>query len=249
MRALAKVKAIIFDYIGTLVNCKSYSMDTSRLKLYNALVAEGFNVEKDQFLEAYIRAHEKYRVVRYEQLHEVTNAVWVAEALSEIGCNVHADDAHVKAALNVFFKDYIDSLTLRDGAKKLIKKSVQHGRVGLISNFTHAPVVYSSVRQLGISECFNAIVVSEANGWRKPSPHIFDDALSRLQVLASEALYIGDNPIEDIKGAGDAGLRTVFVSSQFNSLKDLLESKAKPDFTACSLDEICEKFDEITALV
>ena len=88
--------------------------------------------------------------MRYEQLREVTNAVWVAEALSEVGCKVHADDAHVKAALNVFFKDYVDSLTLRDGAKKLVKKAVQHGRVGLVSNFTHAPVVYSSVRQLGI---------------------------------------------------------------------------------------------------
>ena len=63
-----------------------------------------------------------------------------------------------------------------------------------------------------------------------------------MQVKASEAVYIGDNPIEDIKGAGDAGLRTVFVSSQFNSLKDLLESKIKPDFTVNSLEEICEKF-------
>jgi FMN phosphatase YigB (HAD superfamily) len=222
-------------------------MDDSRLKLYNALAAEGFNVGKDQFLDAYIRAHEKYRVVRYEQLREVTNAVWVAEALNELGYKVRADDAHVKAALNVFFKDYVDSLTLREGAKKLINKAVQHSRVGLVSNFTHAPVVYSSVRQFGIGECFNAIIVSEANGWRKPSKHIFNDALSRLQVLASEAVYIGDSPVEDIKGAGDAGLRTVFVSSQFNSLVDLLESKIKPDFISNSLEDICEKFDEITA--
>jgi len=246
MRTLAKVRAVIFDYIGTLMNCKSYSMDASRLKLYKALVAQGFDVGKDRFLEAYIRAHEKYRVVRYEQLREINNAIWVADALTEIGYNVNADDANVRAALNVFFKDYVDSLYLREGAKKLIQKAVQHGMVGLVSNFTHAPVVYSSLHQLGIGKCFNAIVVSEANGWRKPSAHIFDEALGRLQVLASEAVYIGDSPLEDIKGAGDVGLRTVFVSSEFNSLSDLLESKIKPDFTVNSLEEICEKFDEIT---
>jgi putative hydrolase of the HAD superfamily len=245
MRKLAKVKAVIFDYIGTLVNCKSYSMDASRAKLYNALAAEGFTVGKDRFLAAYIRAHEKYRLVRYEQLREVTNAVWVAEALSEVGYKVHADDVHVKAALNVFFKDYVDSLTLRDGAKKLVEKAAQWGKIGLVSNFTHAPVVYSSMRQLGIGKFFNAVVVSDANGWRKPSEHIFNYALSMLQVKASEAVYVGDSPLEDIKGAKDVGLRTVFVPSQFNSLSDLLVSKLKPDFTAIDLEEIFEKFCEI----
>jgi hypothetical protein len=38
-------KTVIFDYIGTLVNCRNYSMDDSKLKLYSALVAEGFNVD------------------------------------------------------------------------------------------------------------------------------------------------------------------------------------------------------------
>lgn len=246
MRALAKVKAVIFDYIGTLVNCKSYSMDASRLKLYNALVAEGFDVGKDQFLEAYIKAHEKYRIVRYEQLREVTNAVWVAEALGALGYKVRSDDKHIMAALNIFFKDYVDSLSLRDGALKLIQKAMEQGKVGLLSNFTHAPVVYASLCQLGINDFFNTVVVSEENGWRKPSPHIFGDVLGRLQVAASEAVYIGDSPVEDIKGAGDAGLRTVFVSSQFYSLKDLEASSQKPDFCMSGLGEVVEKFSEIT---
>ncbi len=247
MRALEKVKAVIFDYIGTLVNCKSYSMDASRLKLYNALVAQGFEAEKDQFLDAYIKAHEKYRVVRYEQLREVTNAVWVAEALRELGFNVDDENVHVKAALNVFFKDYIDSLSLREGAEELIKKAVHYGWVGLISNFTHAPVIYSSMWKLGINGFFDSIVVSEESGWRKPSACIFEEVLGQLNVKASEAVYIGDSPVEDIKGAGDAGLRTVFIPSQFNSLKNLLESKIKPDFIVNSLEEICERFSEITA--
>ena len=180
-------------------------------------------------------AHEKYRKVRYEQLREVTNAVWVAEALCNLGYNVTADDCRVKAALNVFFKDYIDTLELRAGAKKLIKQAKTQCKVGLISNFTHAPVIYKSLRQLGISPFFNAVVVSEENGWRKPSSHIFEDALNKLQVKANEAVYIGDSPIEDIKGAKQAGLKTVFVPSQFNTLKDLCDNQQKPDYNARDL--------------
>ena len=120
---MACPKAVIFDYVGTLVNCRGYSMEASRLKLYRALVNEGFDVAEDKFVQAYIVAHEKYRKVRYEQLREVTNAVWVAEALRSLGFQVNPDDSRVKAALNVFFQDFIDTLELRDGAKKLIKQA------------------------------------------------------------------------------------------------------------------------------
>ena len=242
---MACAKAVIFDYIGTLVTCKNYTMDASREKLHNALVAEGFDVAKDKFLEAYIEAHEKYRKIRYEQLREVTNAVWVAEALSNLGFGVSADDYRIKAALSVFFKDFTDTLELRDGAKKLIKQAQQQCKVALISNFTHAPVIYSSLRQTGISTFFNAVVVSEENGWRKPSSHIFQDALNKLQIQANEAVYIGDSPIEDIKGAKQAGLKTVFVPSQFNTLKDLFDSKQEPDFIAKDLQTIIENLTEV----
>ena len=221
---MACVKAIIFDYVGTLVNCGGYSMEASREKLYLALVAEGFDVAKDKFTEAYILAHEKYRKVRYEELREVTNAVWVAESLRTLGFEVTADDFRIKAALNVFFQDFIDTLVLRQGAKKLICQAKEQYKVGLISNFTYAPVIYKSLRKLGISTFFNVVVVSEEVGWRKPSGKIFQDALNKLQVPANQAVYIGDSPIEDIKGAKEAGIKTVFVPSQFNTLKDLLKA-------------------------
>ena len=82
------VKAVIFDYIGTLLIVKVTVWMLQEHKLYTSLVAEGFKVEQDRFLEAYIRAHEKYRKVRYEQLREVTNAIWVAEALMQLGFKV-----------------------------------------------------------------------------------------------------------------------------------------------------------------
>ena len=245
---MASAKAVIFDYVGTLVNCKGYSMDASKKKLYRALFDEGFAVAEDRFMQAYAVAHEKYRKVRYEQLKEVTNAVWVSEALSSLGFQVTHDDARVQAALNVFFQDFIDSLELRQGAEKLLRQAQAQCKVGLISNFTYAPVIYSSLRQLRISQYFNAVVVSEENGWRKPNGTIFKDALSTLQVLADEAVFIGDSPIEDIKGAKQAGLRTIFVPSQFNSLKDLLASQQKPDYVTKDLKAISERFDELAGL-
>ncbi len=241
-------RAVVFDYIGTLVNCRNYSMDASKLNLYNALVSQGFRVTENEFMAAYDVAHEKYRKIRYEQLKEITNAIWVAEALCNLGFEVTADDQRIKVALNDFFQDFIDTLELREGAKKLIKQTQQRGKVALISNFTFSPVIYKSLRKLRINQFFDAVIVSEEVDCRKPSPRIFQDALNRLQVKACETVYIGDSPIEDIKGAKQAGLKTVFVPSQFNSLKELKESKQKPDYIANDLELLSQILDNIFSI-
>ena len=245
---MACAKAVIFDYIGILVKCTSYTMEASREKLHHALMAEGFDVAKDRFLAAYMVSHEKYRKVRYEQHREVTNAVWVAEALSSLGFEVTAEDSHVKAALNVFFQDFIDTLKLRDGAIKLLKQAQRQCKVGLISNFTHAPVIHKSLRKLRLGGFFNAVVVSDEMGWRKPSARIFQDTLNRLQVQAHEAVYVGDSPMEDIKGAKQLGLKTIFVPSQFNTLKDLFDSQQEPDYIAKDLTRVTQTLNEILSL-
>jgi HAD superfamily hydrolase (TIGR01549 family) len=239
------IKAVIFDYIGTLVNCRGYSMADSEDNLHSALVAEGFALEKTSFLQAYELAHQKYRKVRYEQFREVTNSVWVCEALCKLGFKVSADDARVKTALNVFFQDFIDTLELRAGAKKLLAQTQPRCKLGLISNFTHAPVIYKSLRKLNLCEHFNAIVVSEEVGWRKPSPEIFKAALTRLQVRAEEVVYVGDSPIEDVKGAKEAGLTTIFVPSQFNKLKDLAQSKQEPTFVSKNLAQVNRSLERL----
>jgi putative hydrolase of the HAD superfamily len=223
-------------------------MNSSKQKLCNALIAEGFDIDKEMFLIAYDLSHEKYRKVRYEQLLEVTNAVWVAEALGNLGFEVTKGDSRIKAALNIFFQDFIDTLELRDGAKRLLHQTQKLGKVALISDFTFAPVIYKSLRKIGISEFFNAVVVSQQIGWRKPSSNIFDFTLKCLEIQPKEAVYIGDSPNEDIKGAKQAGLKTVFMPSQFNSLKDLKESKQEPDYIANDLTLLSQILYKIFSL-
>jgi HAD superfamily hydrolase (TIGR01549 family) len=233
-------KAIILDYIGTLVEPHNYSLEASRIKLHTALHEAGLKTDIDRFMEAYKTAHEKYRKIRYEKLKEVTNTIWVSEALSNIGCKITINDPRLKTALNVFFQDFIDSFQLRPHAKKLLSKASENGKVGLISNFTYAPAIYASLRKFAINRYFNAVVISDSVGWRKPHRKIFEEALRKLQVTASEAVYVGDSPTEDIKGAKAVGLKTVFVPSKFYSVADLTKCCEKPDLIVADLLELCK---------
>jgi FMN phosphatase YigB (HAD superfamily) len=152
----------------------------------------------------------------------------------------------VKVAVNVFFEDYLNSLELNPCTKEMLMEVSKSYRLGLISNFTYAPVIHAGLRKLGIGQFFNAILVSEDVGWRKPNRRIFQEALARLGVTAHETVFVGDCPQEDIKGAADAGMRTVFVPSQFYSLESLAESKQKPELI---VKDICQLRKRIPRLM
>ncbi|MDI6691307.1 MAG: HAD family hydrolase [Candidatus Bathyarchaeota archaeon] len=239
------VKAIIFDFIGTLTNVKNYSLENSKRKLYKALVDAGFNVGAESFLEAYTQAHEKYRVIRYEKLVEVTNAVWISEALNYLGFKANPDDTRIKTAVNIFFEDYLNSLELRPCVRKLLEKASTNHKLGIISNFTYAPVIYAGLRKLGINQFFNVVLVSEEVGWRKPHMKIFEEVLKRFGIVGEEAVYVGDSPAEDIMGAKAAGMKTIFVPSQFYSLEDLTKNQQKPDFITKDICTLYKVFPKI----
>jgi len=243
---LPLTKAIIFDFIGTLTNIKNYSLETSKTKLHKAIVEAGFNINAKSFLEAYSQSHEKYRVVRYKELVEVTNAIWISEALNNLGFKTKPEDTHIKTAVNIFFEDYLNSLELRPHVKKLLTKVSTKYKLGLVSNFTYAPVIYAGTKKLSINQFFNTILVSEEVGWRKPSRKIFEEALKRLDATAEETVYVGDSPLEDIKGAKAVGMKTVFVPSQFYSLENLHESQQKPDIITKNTKELYKKTSNLS---
>jgi FMN phosphatase YigB (HAD superfamily) len=242
---LADIGAVIFDFIGTLTSVKNYSMEASTLKLYKAIVEAGFGVDEEDFLGAYSRAHEKYRLIRYEELVEVTNGVWISEALNCLGFKTSPEDAHVKTAVNVFFEDYLSSLELNPCARRMLVWLSRRYKLGLVSNFTYAPVIYAALRKLGVNRFFNAVLVSEDVGWRKPNKKIFQETLRRLGVKADETVYVGDSPVEDIGGAAATGMRTIFVPSQFYTLENLHDSHTKPDLIVKDICELCRVFPEV----
>jgi ribonucleotide monophosphatase NagD (HAD superfamily) len=55
-------------------------------------------------------------------------------------------------------------------------------------------------------------------------------------------------PLEDIKGAQAARMKTIFVSSQFYSLKDRNESRQKLDLIMENVRDIHGRLSEILAL-
>ena len=68
-------------------------------------------------------------------------------------------------------------------------------------------------RLTGLAALTSFTIVSEEQGYAKPDPRIYQDAMSALGLEAPEqVLFVGDNPVTDIEGARAFGMRTVWVS-------------------------------------
>ncbi len=237
---MVKFEAVVFDFIGTLTSVENYSLETSEEAMFKSLVSNGFTLDKVRFMNVYKVTYQKYHNIRYSQLVEVNNSVWISEALNIVNYRVKLKDTRVRNAIVAFFENYLDALMLQRSAILILQRLTGSYKIGLISNFTHAPLIYAGLRKLEIDNYFNAILVSDAIGWRKPSPKIFEEAIKRLQVKANTVLFVGDTPLEDIQGAKNVGMKTAFIPSQFNTLADMKNAEIQPDYYIEKLEDLLE---------
>ena len=87
-------------------------------------------------------------------------------------------------------------------------------RLGLVSNTPWGTPDYLWTGQLerfGLARFFEVTCFSSQVGFRKPDPRLFRAALETLGVPAERALFVGDDPVDDVAGARAAGIPSVWV--------------------------------------
>ncbi len=92
-----------------------------------------------------------------------------------------------------------------DGVGEAVEGLRRKGvRVAVVSNSDGS--VTESLSRAGLADLFEFIIDSHVVGVSKPDPRIFEAALERLGVAASDAWYVGDSVFHDVNGALAASL-------------------------------------------
>jgi putative hydrolase of the HAD superfamily len=71
--------------------------------------------------------------------------------------------------------------------------------------------LHEVLERVGLAPALEGVVTSAEVGARKPDVAIFERALELAGVPAAEAIHVGDNPAEDVKGARAAGIEAVLI--------------------------------------
>ena len=129
-----------------------------------------------------------------------------------------------KGFVKDFKKNFIDKVwsynVLKEETLEVLEKLKEKYKLALLSNGS-STVQHNKIDHVGIEKHFDVVVVSGDVGIHKPDPKLFEYTLEKLNVKADEALMIGDVFSTDILGAVRAGIKTVW----------LVEDEERPAFT------------------
>lgn len=234
---LKQIKAVLFDLFDTLLLIRANGNigENCLRSVYKFLSANGINVSFNDFRRAYseVRSQIYERISR--SLEEPHFSVRVSQTLIKLGYNCDSESSIARGAADAYSEEFSRYIYLDEDAIQVLQSLRSNGyKTGVISNFAIPECVHRLTTVYGLRELLDIVVVSAEVNKRKPSPYIFEYALNLLGVNASEAIFIGDTPDIDIRGAKNVGMKTVLIERKSTSLKE----EDKPDFTIKRLNEL-----------
>ena len=222
------MKAVFWDFDGTLV----HRNDESFCSLKESLLLNHYAIEDCDIRAALREAHPWNN---WETSYEnETGEKWWDRLFSKLS-RFYAQHGVLEVdKVNSAYKKRILSFscyTLFEDTTMILEYCRNLGyRNYVISN--NYPELPQAIEKLGLTEFFSGYVISGDIGFEKPRPEIFQFALSMAG--NPEICYmVGDNPIADIQGAKEAGMKTVYVHPTSSPSQHA-------DYTCGSLSEIME---------
>lgn len=209
---MQKVTAIGFDLFNTLIEADKGTLKTAMDRLICSLQEKGLADDAEVFSNAYSEAAVSHIQKSRETGIETHNKFWISDALARVCSPVPPDDARIANAVEDYFRVFYPNCRLIPGAADILTHLKGEYRLGLLSNFTHAPAVMTLIESLNIAPFFETVVISGAVGYRKPHPVVFDRLVAGLKVNREEILFIGDDVEADINGAAASGLQPLWIT-------------------------------------
>jgi putative hydrolase of the HAD superfamily len=200
-------RAILFDLDDTLYDFRVYRTQRLHRALADVL-ARYPQLDRDELAHA-----------------AISEGVYIEQLPAFLRQRGVEDAGLIDVAQEVYRRGWFDDITMAEDAAQTFELLRPRYKLGLITNGptrTQRP----KIERFGLATYMDVLVVSEEVGVAKPDPAIFMLTLARLGVLPAEALFVGDSPEYDLRGAAAAGIPFVWM----NPRQEQLPSEMPPPF-------------------
>jgi putative hydrolase of the HAD superfamily len=206
MARLAPVKAILFDFGGTL----DADGVAWKERFHAAYRDEGLMLEEEAFARHFYAADDPL-------IGGLAETAGLDETAQRLTANLEASFAALEAtAVNPDRGRRVAARFAAD-ARAALKRSAaamaglaRRYRLGVVSNFYGNLVAVC--RDTGLDPYLGSMIDSQQLGIEKPAPEIFQAALRQLGAQPEETAFVGDSLRRDREGARNAGLHFIWVA-------------------------------------
>jgi HAD superfamily hydrolase (TIGR01549 family) len=211
----SNIKVIVFDLYGTLLVFDDFDRanreweDTFR----NAITKKKF---VDSLTVGTICKNILERIVKKDLSAGLTTyETKIRNEFEKHSVNISLDE--IKQLADFSLEEWQKNIGVADDAIFVLEKLSSKFKIGLITNFDHARHPRKVLAATGLEKCFNKIWISDEEGCQKPDSEIFMKAINYFSIKAHEAVYVGDNIIDDVKGSLSAGMIPVLIDRKQKS--------------------------------
>jgi putative hydrolase of the HAD superfamily len=188
------VKAVIFDFWGTLVATGTWSPLRQTYQLLQARMPFGEFVQRFEAV---------FMTKSYDD-----QATAFREAAAALGLEPPQDV--IDKLIGIWNKTRLLAQPYPDALMALAMLRQRGVKVGLVSN-TDCFGVEQLLQRFGLDQQLDAAVLSFQSGLLKTDPRMFEAILGRLGAKPDEALMVGDSVESDMVGAENAGVRGILI--------------------------------------
>ncbi len=226
---MADLEAVIFDWGGTLTPWKSVDYSEEWRSLARVAAPDDVEGAATRLLEASVAVWARSQADhRSGTLREILDSA-----------GVPYDEEHLGA-----YRDFWEHATFTDPDAAPVFTTLRASglRVGVLSNTVWPGDWHADIfRRDGVDHLIDGAVYTSEIPWTKPAPEAFAAAIEAVGIGDPTAcVYVGDRLFEDVWGAGQAGMRTIFVPHSDIPADQLGHSEGEPDATVHRLAEVVD---------
>lgn len=228
MKKITGIKAISFDADGTLwdfekVRLHSLGLTLTELKTLDALVASRLTIDGMMETAERVFNESNGKGVRHEEIRLAA----FKQTLVEVG---RPDDALTAHLTEFYLMHRYNDIELFDDVLPTLTTLRSRYKIGIVSNGNSYP------ERCGLPDTFQYVVFSQDYGIDKPDPRLFYIALEKIGCRAHEMLHVGDSLKNDVVGAAEAGMQSVWL----NRLQKEADPEINVDYQIQSLTELLD---------
>lgn len=124
-------------------------------------------------------------------------------AAQQTGCESFCPES----AFNIFLAARHEVVFFAD-VLPVLERLVGRYRLGAVTNGN------ADIHRLGLGNLFEFAISAVEVGVAKPEPAIYQAACRHLELPPEQIVHVGDDPQNDVLGAAQAGLRTVWINRE-----------------------------------
>lgn len=232
---MRNIKMVLFDYGNTLIYEEIVEGPKALEKIYNLINKKEITLE--EFFEEFSKEKSKYLKTHHPQNIDFHYSEVFENTFEKLGFKTEDDFEEIS---KIYFDEYAKGFPI-EGAVELLEYLEENNiSYGVISNLSWSGEILKNRIEEILGKKIDLVLTSADTKYRKPHENIFKIAEEKTGINLENMIYVGDNPLCDVKGSFDCNMTPIHYNGKTTSPFVLESDKIELDFDHYKIKNLIE---------